>query len=476
LFTAGFRLKLASSTKKLLVLSLSACVFSGLSFANDKSTKADQSVEMAHDVQLQNASPGALGQAQFETFADRQSADLVSLPPLSESENQRLQYGRRQAKNPGVALVIGTARDFQMASLGAQTSAVVLTADGGDALRASVSSVGAKALRVGYRVKGSPEGITLRFGNDQGQVFEVRASDVSADELAWSPVVAGERMQIELSADAGYKVANAELQLIQMSHLDLDPALPEGAFNDSVAARIGESDSCQRDIVCRTSPPTNFRTTADAVARMVYTSGGSSFLCTGTLLNNNNTTRRHLFWSANHCISSQTVANTLQTYWFYEATTCGGTTASSRARTLSGGAFLRHNNASRDTLLLELKSAPPSGAIYAGWTSAAITSTGGSIEGIHHPSGDVKMYSLGSVTSTNGSIDGLGPFYRVRWSTGVTEGGSSGSGLFTRNSSGAYQLRGGLYGGLSFCTAPSDPDYYSKLSDVYTSVKPFLSP
>jgi lysyl endopeptidase len=166
----------------------------------------------------------------------------------------------------------------------------------------------------------------------------------------------------------------------------------------------------------------------------------------------------------------------LQTYWFYQVTTCNGSTVSSSARTLTGGAYLRHNNRSRDTALLELKTAPPSGAIYAGWNSSAIAATNTAIEGIHHPAGDVKKYSLGTVTLLSGNIDGLGPFYRVRWTTGVTEGGSSGSGLFTVSGTGSYQLRGGLYGGTSYCSAPSDPDYYSRLADVYSSISSYLTP
>jgi hypothetical protein len=141
---------------------------------------------------------------------------------------------------------------------------------------------------------------------------------------------------------------------------------------------------------------------------------------------------------------------------------------------LTGGAFLRHANTTRDTALLELKTAPPSGAFYAAWNSAAIGATGTSIVGIHHPSGDVKKYSLGSVTALSSSIDGKSPLYRVVWNDGVTEGGSSGSGLFTVASDGAYQLRGGLYGGSSYCTAQTSPDYYSRFSDVYSTISTYF--
>ena len=86
------------------------------------------------------------------------------------------------------------------------------------------------------------------------------------------------------------------------------------------------------------------------------------------------------------------------------------------------------------------------------------------------------MYSLGSVTGLSTTIDGKSPLYRVVWTTGVTEGGSSGSGLFTVAADGTYQLRGGLYGGYSFCSAPSDPDYYSRFADVYTSISTYFGP
>lgn len=468
-FAAAVSLSLTLGSLSLAGLSLGM-----LAAQNAHAGKFEANAEEMSEAVAQDArNYSALGQAQFET-ARTKPLLLVNLDALAPDEQQNLRERRNYQLKHGEPLQIGIARDLGMQEASARQLSVESTLDGGFAQRFSVRSAGASAVRLGFQLsnKSALAGLTLRFGGANGDVFEVKGVELNSEDLQWTPVVAGDLMTVEISVDRGFDINSAGLQLIQVSHLDIDPAATQAA----VVAKIGESDFCERDVVCRTSPPANFRSTADSVARMVFTKGGSSFLCTGTLLNNNNATRRHLFWSANHCISSQTVANTLQTYWFYEATTCGGGTVSSRARTLTGGAFLRSNNTARDTLLLELKTAPPAGAIYAGWSSAAITSTGIAIEGIHHPAGDVKMYSLGSITSTSSNTDGLGPFYRVQWSTGVTEGGSSGSGLYTRSSTGAYQLRGGLYGGLSFCTDPTANDYYSRFSDVYTSTKPYLSP
>jgi hypothetical protein len=417
--------------------------------------------------------------------------DALRLPALGFEEEMAVRAARATALRDGEPLQIGIARDTGRDVLGDKDLAWQRQPDGTHVARLRVTSSGAVALRSGL-LFASPanlarpgqdsqdwrmyaeqlEGLTLRFAGADGQAFAMHGHELLADELNWSPVTSGESMTIEVELAAGLDPTALALRIPQLSHLDIHPAASEAA----IAGKIGESDSCERDIVCRSNPSGGFQNAEKAVARMVFTKGGSSYLCTGTLLNNSNSPRRQMFWSANHCISSQTVANTLQTYWFYKATTCNGSTVNPGARTLSGGAYLRYNNSQRDTLLLELKTTPPAGAVYASWTSAAIGATNTAIEGIHHPAGDVKMYSLGRVTQLSGAIDGKGPFYRVQWSTGVTEGGSSGSALYTINSSGTYQLRGGLYGGTSYCSAPTAPDYYSRLTDVWTSVQPYLSP
>jgi hypothetical protein len=427
------------------------------------------------------ADPALSGEAHFATrsgTAELLDLGLPDLNDLSALSDRRL----AQAKN-GQPLEIAMPRDVARPEVNLKGLAWEPLADGSLGARLHIVSPGAVALRAALEFaslakgddnqwsrNGIANGVILRFQGDGAQVFEFSSTYLSTRETNWSPAVDGEAMTIEIVLAPGLAPDKLALRIPQISHFDIAPASNHLTFAD----KIGESDYCERDMVCRSSPPTNFRSTGNAVARMLFTKSGSSYLCTGTLLNNSSSPKRQLFWTANHCIGTQTVANTLQTYWFYEATTCGGSTVSSAARTLTGGADLRHNNSTRDTSLLELKTAPPTGAVYAGWTSAAITSTGTAIEGIHHPAGDVKMYSLGSVTSTSTTLSGLGPFYRVQWSTGVTEGGSSGSGLFTITSTGGYQLRGGLYGGSSYCSTPTSPDYYSRFADVYSSISSYF--
>ena len=107
-----------------------------------------------------------------------------------------------------------------------------------------------------------------------------------------------------------------------------------------------------------------------ATARMVFMSGGSSYVCTGTLMNDNDpSTYIPFFLTANHCIPTQTVASTLQTYWFYRASSCNSGSLSPSTQTLTGGATLLYASSVTDTSFMQLNSTPPAGALYSGWTA-----------------------------------------------------------------------------------------------------------
>ncbi len=75
------------------------------------------------------------------------------------------------------------------------------------------------------------------------------------------------------------------------------------------------------------------------------------------------------FLSANHCISTQTVASTLNTYWFYRAASCNSASLSGSMKTLTSGATLLYASLATDTSFMRLNSALPTGANLAGWTA-----------------------------------------------------------------------------------------------------------
>ena len=121
---------------------------------------------------------------------------------------------------------------------------------------------------------------------------------------------------------------------------------------------------------------------------------------------------------------------------------------------LGGGASLLARSVDYDWALLKLNNAPPAGATFAAWNGSGPITAGTPADGIHHPEGDLKKFSQGIVQPYVNYPDGSS-FIAMQWTQGVTEPGSSGSGLFTLNASGSYyELRGGLYAGIHPAARP----------------------
>ena len=126
-----------------------------------------------------------------------------------------------------------------------------------------------------------------------------------------------------------------------------------------------------------------------------------------------------------------------------------------------------------DFILVEVEDIIPEtwNPYYAGFDASGETGHIG--VGIHHPAGDRKKISNYTNPLTSFNIGGSGSHWRVYWTAtetnhGVTEGGSSGSPIFSEN----HQIVGTLSSGLSACvnggacngTGPYQPDFYGKMS------------
>lgn len=355
---------------------------------------------------------------------------------------------------------------------------------GGAVARIEVTSPDALALRVGLRVNGLHPSVELRFaGSDALAKVVARVDGEEATRLAgdsrvyWTPVTDGERQVIEVFVPKGVDAGAIQLSVPEVSHLVTN------SRNNFSLAKIGESESCNVDTACRVAAlGANFVNAKNAVARMIFTDGGT-FTCTGTLLNDTvPATQLAYFYTADHCISTQAVANTLNTYWGYEATSCGSGIQAANTLLTGGAQYLYSSDAGNspsapigtDASLLRLNGTPPTGAFFAGWDAAPLAASS-SVLAIHHPSGDVKKSSLGQQMSSNAQVN------FVAWTSGTTEGGSSGSGLFTASPSG-YALRGGLWGGTAACAnsgninTAANRDWYSRLDVAYPSIQQYLAP
>lgn len=215
------------------------------------------------------------------------------------------------------------------------------------------------------------------------------------------------------------------------------------------------SGSCNNDINC--PEWTDWQDDKRAVGIML--SGGNGF-CTGTMVVDVPQSGTPYFLSANHCMGGN------PSNWVfrfnYEHITCNQS-AVPTPQSISG-ATLRANWSTSDFALLQLNNTPPANynVYYAGWTNDGLAAT--QATGIHHPSGDVKKISRENSTLTSSGWGGPGNSHwqNPGWDDGVTEGGSSGSGLWDQN----HRLVGQLHGGASACGNPANQlwDQYGKFS------------
>lgn len=348
--------------------------------------------------------------------------------------------------------------------------------DGSKAARIAVVAADAAGMRVGYRAAGPASGLAVRFaGSGRDEIY---LAESTGKELLWSPVLEGETATMELHLKRGFDASQFTVQLETLSHLIYAGAdLGRKDIRD-----IGDSGSCNIDIACVSNPSQALLDAAKATAKMIFTDPTGTYLCTGTLLNSS--AGAPYFYGAAHCIDTQAAASTLNTYWFFDAVSCNST-AIPPYQLITGGATLLVTDPTLDVTLLQLNQSPPNGAVRAAW-NASVIPTGATVVGIHHPSGDLKKFSQGTMRgyakgpaaygSTPRFQAGKDSFINIQWFNGTTEGGSSGSGVFTFNSAGYYELRGGLEGGAAACSNLSGIDRYSRMDLLFTRLAPYLQP
>ena len=414
-------------------------------------------------------------------------AKVVTLKPIAPSRIEDVK--RANSGKFKKAQQIGITRDLLSETDGAKFDGNLnwaATPDGGKSASLRLLSPGARGLRAAMTVAGLPDNAELRFAGSAGDASIAFASGVEAktlldrDKHYWTPFTIGEAQVIEIYVPAGVNVSAIRVTVSQLSHIFA-----------SVESKLGNtkaSEACNVDAICRAQTP-GFVNAKNAVAQLIYSSTCdsdnptriASCICTGTLLNDGDpTTQIPYFYSATHCISTQTEANTVNTVWFKEAPFCGAGGSGANLTRITGGANLLYADADSDAMLMRLNNAPPAGAFFSGWDAATVTA-GTNATGIHHPSDDLKKSSDGQLlgfNSINGSISQL---IRVGWTSGTTEGGSSGSGIFTVTND-QYFLRGGLEGGSAQClnsgslTNPNNRDYYSRFDEAFPSIKQYLLP
>ena len=422
----------------------------------------------------------------------------INLGALAQAKSDTV---LNQTSGPGVPVQIGLSRAVQ-ASASADNLAALLnwtpTPQGTQIAAVRFTSAQAHGVRLGLKIERLPEGAQLRFyGDASDEVQEISASQVlellalnrqadgaSASQTYWSPDFGGETTTLEIELPAGASAADVQLAVPTLIHNVIDPA----RVHDFQLKGIGDSGSCNLNVTCNSAL---LNTESRAEAQMVYVKAdGESYVCSGTLMNDARNSRIPYFLTANHCLSTQSEASTLQTRWFFRAASCGSATSLySGSQRLTRGARMLYASASTDTAFMQLNEAPPAGVRYAGSYFGGVVPLEAAVTGVHHPKGDLQKYSRGGVRSytrlqhtSQGTLmlEDSTPqnFLTVQWLEGTTEGGSSGSGLFASTENGQKRyLVGQLFGGDASCANRRGGDAYGRFDLAYNAaLKRWLNP
>ena len=334
--------------------------------------------------------------------------------------------------------------------------------DGSRLWRLRIASPGALSLSLGLKQFDLPTGAAFWVHDPDGAWVQgpYTAENQNALGGLWTAVVLGDELVAELRLPAS---AEANLGIERVNH-------GYRFFGEREVAASVKRGSCNLNVICPQGNP--WRNQIRSVARITFTSGANSFLCTAQLVNNTAENNTPYLLTAQHCIDAPEVAPTIVAYWNYETPACEDLVGGNLSQNQSGATFVASAefNVESDFALVELDDQPQLSfnVYYSGWDARDMIPN--STTAIHHPSGDQKSISLDfdppTITSFfEDASPGNGNYFRIEdWDEGTTEGGSSGGCLFDDTTG---LCVGTLTGGDAAC-GNDDPDWYGRMTRHWT--------
>lgn len=324
-------------------------------------------------------------------------------------------------------------------------------------------------MPTGGRMLVYPAGLTRQA--DPSLVRVYTDADNEAHGQLWTSIVPSDQAVVEVVVPRA-RAGDLKLRLSRVNHdyVGFGRIARETAL---IANEKGVSGACNIDVVCPAGD--GFRDEIRAVG--AYTRFGTLY-CSGSLVNNTANDRRMLFLTAHHCsMGTAAAAASIVVYWNYQNSTCRvpGSVASgqngdgSLAQNQSG-AVVRATYAASDFTLLELDDpADPAFDLYwAGWDRRNTSFPGAT--SIHHPRvAEKRITHSVDPLQISGYFSGGSSHLHVFWAPGgigTTEGGSSGSPLYSPQG----RVIGQLHGGLASCstTGANHSDYYGRIFTSWT--------
>jgi hypothetical protein len=242
----------------------------------------------------------------------------------------------------------------------------------------------------------------------------------------WGTFASGEVSHLEWFVPNGVQVNQLPFTGLEYAHGYKQVFATQEELDAAVRQ---EASGCVIDPSCYSQ----WANVSNAVGQMTFTSGGASYVCSGQLMATTSADETPYFSTANHCISTTAEANSLVVKFFNRANTCNGSV--SAGTTVSGGSDLVSTYAGSDCTLLMLRNTLPSAIYWVGWSAVNVPNTTAST-GLSHPNGVEQDILFGTKVFdiTSCATGGISNYaVRINHTQGVSEGGSSGSGIYSNS-------------------------------------------
>jgi hypothetical protein len=382
-----------------------------------------------------------------------------------------------------VGLVKPVGVQFSFGSL----DSVERTADGGMVWTGAVESRGATGLRLHFTNFNLPDNSALYIYGLNGEAFGPYTGRGQSDSGDfWSHTLTGPVVYVQLrhfgpiSENALRSISFDIEGAGYLSDKFLIPfyqgKTPELEGLSGTMTHCPDNAACVEDASCYSG--TALANAKKAAAAMQWVSGAWIYMCSGGLIADSDPgTQIPYFLTANHCISRDRIAESLECYFQYATSSCHATCQpiGNFPRTL--GADVLNSSTDGDHTLMQLWQNPPSGSVFMGWTTQPVANANGTrLFRVSHPSGMPQAYSEHDVDNAYIECSGLpiGEFIYSYDVLGATEGGSSGSPVMNMNG----QIVGQLYGACGYtletCDAEQNRTVDGAFAFYYNSVAPWL--
>jgi hypothetical protein len=314
--------------------------------------------------------------------------------------------------------------------------------------RVQIRSQGALAIAFFYENLYLPRGARLfMYSPDGTQVagaYTFRNNTASGD--FWTGLIYGETAIVEYYEPAAVK-GQGVFRISRVDHAYNAERLASGARMSG----FGTSLPCHTNFNCPAG--NNWQDEARGICRIIVVVEEGMGFCTGNVMNNTAKDGKPYLLTAFHCMDGYTPLYHLWRFDFkYQSTGCSSPPDEPAFQSLLGSS-LRAGRQQNDFLLLELSNAIPASfnVWLNGWNKASnVTPLNSTI--IHHPVGDIKKIATASTPAAihtfpidwdNDVTTPANHHFRVTYSTGTFEPGSSGAGLFSQQQLIVGQLHGG---------------------------------